>query len=261
LTAAMAEFVDNFTIAMPNGRLVPWGKTDFTVAGWMIGLAIRGFPLFVNFAPLVWSFIAGKTITNSEVLDTDPNLRSLCDRLRTGHDRIWLMRDWDGISVIVPGKTGSQLADTEIEMFISEYIAMRTAALVPALRQMKRGFRKCAGLKGHQFLNGELLEAMARGDEVTRQTLRAVVRLGSGVRSDLFWAAVAQMNEREMVVLLRKTTGLERVPMRDLFPEFRIELVGKAGDEVGLADGRIEIPPNEDEEAVIQSVLAAVRKE
>jgi hypothetical protein len=132
--------------------------------GVLIGIIIRHkLPQDLPFAPLVWRFLAGERLGEADVVEVDPYLKTLFKGLRDGTiGATWIIRQWDGDLVPVPGHSGEAVERCDVNHFIGVMVDFRLRALRPGLKAIRRGFRANTMLRKREFVTGMVLSRAGR---------------------------------------------------------------------------------------------------
>jgi hypothetical protein len=203
-----------------------------------LGLIIRtGFCQNLPFAPLVWKFLAGEPITETDVTAADSGLETLFRTLRNdpGFTTEWFVTDWTGVTVTVLDRpTGAKVRGDEIEQFISLAVRARVNQIQPHLAEIRTAFCANLGTRDPIFGIGAFLSRMAQGDpELSVADLQGVAEYESNPADPaivMFWRVVEQMNFHQRSLLLRFVTTMTRLPL-DLGQSFRFRIALLSGRE------------------------------
>jgi hypothetical protein len=239
--------------------------------GIYLGIIVRsGTCQPLPFAPLVWKYIAGERICETDVTSLDDELSDYFKALRSGSSTPkWSTTDWIGRTFRFPNHPLNSVLD--IEDYIGEVVRYRVDCLRPFMDAMKSGFYENTGLSEAFWLTGDLLSRICQGNpSVSVQDLREVVRYrncndtDSGIQ--MFWAVVEEMTNEQRSLLLRFVTARTRFPiLRTRFTfEIRLVLEHDAKQEVYVSvvkdTPQLNLPRWRTFEEAREKIVAAIEK-
>jgi hypothetical protein len=282
--SSIFEPTSRLVIPTPNSRealdsFVPFDATgtrvdDLRTIGHLLGMILRsGLAQDLPFAPFVWKFLAGETLTREDILGVDDQLRQQLEHAHELEDLTWSCTFWDGRLFALPGHApGSRVKPSEIEQFRWEGVQFRTMTIKPFLRLIRESFRSNIGFKRHFLLNGVVLSRLIQGQSLlTVEQLKAItVCRGFTGPGDLFivrlWRSVERFDGHQLKLLLKFITTLTRIPNTSVNPDFQIQIskLEAAVPNMSLPKAatcfnRLYLPLYSDDEICYEKVLYAVQ--
>lgn len=192
-----------------DGAFVPFARdhsraAEFHMIGVFLGMVIRsGLVQDFPFAPIVWKYLSYTPITTDDVLDLDPSLSRIHIEGSSTH---WNVPDWDGNVAKLPRRS-------EGDGCLREILRFRLCTLEATLASIREGFSSNTGLL--HFGCAEL-SLLAQGSPVITiealQQAAVIENHGHPSTVAVFWSSVSRLTQLERRKLLRRTTGLNRVP-------------------------------------------------
>jgi hypothetical protein len=232
------EPTSRLVISVPDEGhgFLPWNAAPQILwgIGVLIGIIIRtGLPQDLPFAPFVWKYLAGETLTERDILEVDSELDAYLKSVRERTiEASWVIKQWDGVLAVIPGHYERSVIDSEIDAFAVAAVQSRIRSLAPALKQIRKGFRDNVGFKKLVYVSGSILSRAAQGmPTISLAHLKAITAYidwtmpADAVYLDRFWSAVARFSEEERKLLLKFITTLTRLPNAIVCPKFRIVIV------------------------------------
>lgn len=216
-------------------------KDVYYSIGVYIGIVIRTKVVqSIPFAPLVWNYIANKTIKEEDIVSVDKNLNEMFRNLRKSVDSHieihvpWKGLNWLSKSYTIKGKIGEYFNENEVEEFITCVINDRINSIIDPLNEIRNGFSDNIGFK-ESLPFGNLFSKMAQGEEnFSVEDMMAVCRYRSCEFESQsvvnFWAAVRKLTIQQRSLLLKFITTQSRIPS-DSSSNFAIDIVEKSPDD------------------------------
>jgi hypothetical protein len=176
-------------------------------------------PAPAPFSRLVWKFLVGRKIDESDICFADPELGAAFAKLREGAtNETWTVTDWAG-KVHPLRVTVAPVRQFEVDEYIQEYVEFRRSLLLPNLQLIKEGFMDNGGIgeKALRCLTWGDLRRMVEGDgfvslEDILQALR-FANFPNRILIEYFVESVRRLADEERAMLLKFATGKTRLPI------------------------------------------------
>ena len=244
--------------------------------GVFIGIVIRtGLYQDMPFDPLVWRFLAGASLDETDILRCDTELATFFDNLRARRvETNWVVENWEGERVVLPSRQDIPVSHEDVPIYIRECVRYRISELMPALQAMRRGFRENIGLVTHPLMSGPVLSRLTQGNpELTTAHLKAITRFDNFDKDDpliaRYWRVVDRFTNEQRKLLLKFTTNLTRIPNSAIDPQFKVLVIrgqpsaNQYGNQMlpvaATCFNKFILPPYQDDELCYRKILYAIQ--
>jgi hypothetical protein len=202
---------------------------QYRFAGALIGIAIRsGLVQDFAFPPLVWEYLASKTLTIERVYEIDQNykmlIQSLLEAISSNISEAEFAARFQLMFVITDlageehpltqrGKR-ERVTLANCQNFISLANDFRLSELRSSLEEMRMGLWTNLGFAPIKGLDWRILEFSACGEkDIDLELLKQVTRsYFNPVKVELFWKSVEALTPDERAGLLKFATGRTKLP-------------------------------------------------
>lgn len=238
----------DYVIPFPNKRHQNIMK-QYAMVGAVIGICIRSSIVQdLNFAPFIWDFLAGGTLTIADVFEVDENykvmIESLEDALKSNMDDAAFQNSFN-LRFVVTDFRGEETPLTQMGRLervtlsnCSEFISLanefRLSQLREPLQAILQGLWENLDFKPPAFLSGDMLEAAACGSkEISFDEFMGILRLDRLAQRDreILTEVIRSFTSEQRSALLKFTTGRVRLPTYSSNELFRITV-----DNAGTSD-------------------------
>ena len=217
-----------YVIPVPNPRHVNV-TAQYKVVGIIIGICIRSqIVQDLNFAPFVWDYLAGGTLTISDIFDIDQNykvmIESLQDALKSNMDDATFQSRFN-LRFVIYDSRGEETPLTQrgrlervtlsnCTEFISLANEFRLAEMRRPLQAIRAGLWENLDFAPPAFISGEMLEIAACGvKEITYEDFVEVLRISlPEIQKRIFLDVLASFTSAQLSALLKFVTGRVRLP-------------------------------------------------
>jgi len=187
----------------------------------------------LNFAPLVWNYLANGILTIDSIYEIDLNFKRLIESLQSALNSNITYKEFEEqfqLNFVIYNSRGEEVPLTpsgrtekvtlsNCVLFISLATEYRIGELLPNLESMRKGFWENLNFKPPSFVTGSLLEFAACGvKEISLSDLKDVILFSDITQNqkNQFMEVLEMFTPEQRSKFLKFSTGRIRLPSKNI---------------------------------------------